>query len=138
MPNVVPGQVWEMAFAATHPGIWMNHCQNLSLTDQGMMLRVCYDGVTTPFYRSHTTDGAPARPRVETMATDLPLTARSFGPVRRIPPRRLVAHVHNHSRAVIEAAMAGPQGPPWHPDHLDVPTSHSCRINSEESPCCEE
>ncbi|GAA3774758.1 hypothetical protein GCM10022225_73150 [Plantactinospora mayteni] len=52
--DVSPGEVWEVAFRATNPGIWMNHCHNLPHADQGMMLRLCYDGFTTPFHGSHT------------------------------------------------------------------------------------
>ncbi|MFE9694312.1 multicopper oxidase domain-containing protein [Micromonospora sp. NPDC005806] len=52
--DVRPGEVWEVAFRATNPGIWMNHCHNLPHAHQGMMLRLCYDGVTTPFDGSHT------------------------------------------------------------------------------------
>ncbi|MGH3738528.1 MAG: multicopper oxidase domain-containing protein, partial [Micromonosporaceae bacterium] len=47
--DVRPGEVWEVAFEATNPGIWMNHCHNLPHAHQGMMLRLRYDGVTTPF-----------------------------------------------------------------------------------------
>ncbi len=56
--DVRPGEVWEVAFKATNPGIWMNHCHNLPHVQQGMMLRLCYDGVTTPFHGSHTAHGA--------------------------------------------------------------------------------
>jgi FtsP/CotA-like multicopper oxidase with cupredoxin domain len=51
--DVRPGQVWEVAFRATNPGIWMNHCHNLPHAEQGMMLRLRYNGVTTPFPSSH-------------------------------------------------------------------------------------
>lgn len=44
--DVRPGQVWEVAFEATNPGIWMNHCHNLPHAHQGMMLRLAYGGVT--------------------------------------------------------------------------------------------
>ena len=44
-----PGEVWEVAFQARNPGVWMNHCHNLPHQDQGMMLRLVYDGVSTPF-----------------------------------------------------------------------------------------
>jgi len=47
--DVRPGETWEVAFRATNPGIWMNHCHNLPHAHQGMMLRLRYDGVTTPF-----------------------------------------------------------------------------------------
>jgi FtsP/CotA-like multicopper oxidase with cupredoxin domain len=46
--DVRPGEVWEVAFEATNPGIWMNHCHNLPHSHQGMMLRLVYDGIT-PF-----------------------------------------------------------------------------------------
>jgi FtsP/CotA-like multicopper oxidase with cupredoxin domain len=52
--DVRPGEVWEVAFRATNPGIWMNHCHNLPHAHQGMMLRLCYDGFTTPFPGQHT------------------------------------------------------------------------------------
>ncbi|MFI5490275.1 multicopper oxidase family protein [Micromonospora echinaurantiaca] len=51
--DVRPGETWEVAFRATNPGIWMNHCHNLPHAHQGMMLRLRYDGVTTPFAGSH-------------------------------------------------------------------------------------
>lgn len=47
------GETWEVAFRTTNPGIWMNHCHNLPHADQGMMLRLQYDGVTTPFGPTH-------------------------------------------------------------------------------------
>jgi len=56
--DVRPGDVWQVAFTATNPGIWMNHCHNLPHAQQGMMLRLRYDGVTTPFDGSHTASGA--------------------------------------------------------------------------------
>ncbi|MFG1823756.1 multicopper oxidase family protein [Microbispora bryophytorum] len=51
--DVRPGETWEVAFRAANPGIWMNHCHNLPHAHQGMMLRLRYDGVTTPFGGSH-------------------------------------------------------------------------------------
>ncbi|MFD0503149.1 multicopper oxidase domain-containing protein [Streptomyces chiangmaiensis] len=55
--EVRAGEVWEVAFKATNPGIWMNHCHNLRHAEQGMMLRVAYDGVTTHFGYAHATHG---------------------------------------------------------------------------------
>ena len=52
--DVRPGEVWQVAFRATNPGIWMNHCHNLPHADQGMMLRLRYDGYATPFHGPHT------------------------------------------------------------------------------------
>ncbi|SDI11719.1 Multicopper oxidase with three cupredoxin domains (includes cell division protein FtsP and spore coat protein CotA) [Actinokineospora alba] len=51
--DVRPGEVWEVAFKAGNPGIWMNHCHNLPHVDQGMMLRLRYDGVVSPFGGGH-------------------------------------------------------------------------------------
>ncbi|MGW1677369.1 multicopper oxidase family protein [Saccharopolyspora sp. NPDC002376] len=51
--DVQPGEVWEVVFRASNPGIWMNHCHNLPHAHQGMMLRLRYDGVTTPFGGMH-------------------------------------------------------------------------------------
>ncbi|SCL41833.1 Multicopper oxidase with three cupredoxin domains (includes cell division protein FtsP and spore coat protein CotA) [Micromonospora pallida] len=47
--DVRPGEVWEVAFRADNPGIWINHCHNLVHQDQGMMLQLVYDRVRTPF-----------------------------------------------------------------------------------------
>ena len=55
--DVRPGQVWEVAFEATNPGIWMNHCHNLPHAGQGMMLRLRYHGVSTPFGDAHAAHG---------------------------------------------------------------------------------
>jgi FtsP/CotA-like multicopper oxidase with cupredoxin domain len=52
--DVRPGEVWEVAFKATNLGIWMNHCHNLPHAHQGMMLRLAYDGVSSPFGDAHT------------------------------------------------------------------------------------
>lgn len=51
--DVRPGEVWEVAFRAGNPGLWMNHCHNLSHADMGMMLHLAYEGVTTPFHGGH-------------------------------------------------------------------------------------
>ncbi|MBP2705542.1 multicopper oxidase family protein [Microbispora sp. RL4-1S] len=51
--DVRPGEVWEVAFRADNPGLWMNHCHNLSHADQGMVLHLEYEGVTTPFHGAH-------------------------------------------------------------------------------------
>ncbi|GGO21189.1 hypothetical protein GCM10010116_42590 [Microbispora rosea subsp. aerata] len=51
--DVRPGEVWEVAFRAGNPGLWMNHCHNLSHADLGMMLHLAYEGVTSPFHGAH-------------------------------------------------------------------------------------
>lgn len=44
--DVRPGEVWDVAFEAANPGVWMNHCHNLPHAEKGMMLRLRYDGVS--------------------------------------------------------------------------------------------
>ncbi|MCW2876415.1 MAG: multicopper oxidase [Sphaerisporangium sp.] len=51
--DVRPGEVWDVAFRAGNPGMWMNHCHNLSHADLGMALHLAYEGVTTPFHGTH-------------------------------------------------------------------------------------
>jgi FtsP/CotA-like multicopper oxidase with cupredoxin domain len=51
--DVLPGEVWQVAFRATNPGLWMNHCHNLAHAEQGMALHLAYNGVTTPFHGGH-------------------------------------------------------------------------------------
>ncbi|MEU8241305.1 multicopper oxidase family protein [Actinoplanes missouriensis] len=40
--DVLPGQVWEVAFRADNPGMWANHCHNLPHAEQGMTLHLRY------------------------------------------------------------------------------------------------
>lgn len=47
--DVRPGEVWELALVADNPGIWMDHCHDLSHAAGGMMMTLAYEGVTTPF-----------------------------------------------------------------------------------------
>lgn len=47
--DVRPGEVWRVALEANNPGLWMNHCHNLAHAADGMMLRLDYTGINTPF-----------------------------------------------------------------------------------------
>ncbi|WP_213002339.1 multicopper oxidase family protein [Winogradskya consettensis] len=47
--NVGSGEVYELAFVADNPGIWMDHCHNFRHGANGMILHVAYTGVTTPY-----------------------------------------------------------------------------------------
>ncbi len=47
--NVESGESYEVAFRADNPGIWMDHCHNLSHAAAGLTMHVAYVGVTTPF-----------------------------------------------------------------------------------------
>jgi FtsP/CotA-like multicopper oxidase with cupredoxin domain len=51
--DVRPGEVWQVAFRADNPGIWMNHCHNLAHADQGMVLHLGYEGVRSDFHGAH-------------------------------------------------------------------------------------
>jgi FtsP/CotA-like multicopper oxidase with cupredoxin domain len=42
--DVRPGEVWQVAFRAGNPGMWMNHCHNLGHADEGMALHLSYEG----------------------------------------------------------------------------------------------
>jgi FtsP/CotA-like multicopper oxidase with cupredoxin domain len=53
--NVAPGQVYEIAFTADNPGIWMDHCHNFEHAANGMIMHLAYTGVSTSY--SH--DGMP-------------------------------------------------------------------------------
>lgn len=47
--NVEPGEIYEVAFLANNPGIWMDHCHNLQHAEEGFVMHLGYDGVTSPF-----------------------------------------------------------------------------------------
>ncbi|MDF2651005.1 MAG: multicopper oxidase [Paenibacillus sp.] len=43
------GDVYEIAFHANNPGLWMVHCHNLGHAAAGMTMMVNYEGVSTPY-----------------------------------------------------------------------------------------
>jgi len=47
--DVEPGEIYEVAFEANNPGLWMDHCHNLEHAAVGMSMHLAYEGVTTPF-----------------------------------------------------------------------------------------
>jgi len=47
--EVGEGEVWEVAFRADNPGIWMDHCHNLFHAANGMMFHLAYEGVSSPY-----------------------------------------------------------------------------------------
>ncbi|MFD0673345.1 multicopper oxidase family protein [Cohnella sp. GCM10027633] len=47
--DVLPGDVYEVAFAADNPGLWMDHCHNLTHAAVGMSMHLMYEGVTSPY-----------------------------------------------------------------------------------------
>ncbi|MDP4506981.1 multicopper oxidase family protein [Nonomuraea turcica] len=47
--DVGDGDVYEIAFVAGNPGIWMDHCHQLVHATEGLVAHLMYEGVTTPF-----------------------------------------------------------------------------------------
>ncbi len=47
--NVADGESYDIAFVADNPGIWMDHCHNLTHAVDGLVAHLMYEGVTTPF-----------------------------------------------------------------------------------------
>jgi FtsP/CotA-like multicopper oxidase with cupredoxin domain len=47
--NVDNKEVYEIAFVASNPGIWLDHCHNLNHAAQGMVAHLMYEGLTSPY-----------------------------------------------------------------------------------------
>ena len=47
--DVEDGEEFEIAFLADNPGIWMDHCHNLTHAAQGLIAHLMYSGVTEPY-----------------------------------------------------------------------------------------
>ncbi|XID96191.1 multicopper oxidase family protein [Paenibacillaceae bacterium WGS1546] len=47
--DVLPGDTYEVAFVADNPGLWMDHCHNLTHAEVGMSMHLMYEGITTPY-----------------------------------------------------------------------------------------
>jgi FtsP/CotA-like multicopper oxidase with cupredoxin domain len=47
--NVRDGETFEIAFLADNPGVWMDHCHNLTHAAEGLLAHLMYEGVTTPY-----------------------------------------------------------------------------------------
>jgi FtsP/CotA-like multicopper oxidase with cupredoxin domain len=57
--NVGDKEVYEIAFVASNPGIWLDHCHNLKHAAQGMVAHLMYEGVTTPYTLGGHADNNP-------------------------------------------------------------------------------
>ena len=57
--NVGPGESYVVAFRADNPGIWMDHCHNLTHAAQGLTMHVAYAGLSTPFLVGDDPDNRP-------------------------------------------------------------------------------
>lgn len=47
--DVADGESYEVAFVADNPGIWMDHCHNLTHAAQGLVAHLMYTGITEPY-----------------------------------------------------------------------------------------
>ena len=57
--NVADGETYEVAFVADNPGIWMDHCHNLTHAVDGLVAHLMYDGISTPFLVGGTAGNSP-------------------------------------------------------------------------------
>ncbi|WP_223192680.1 multicopper oxidase family protein [Paenibacillus sedimenti] len=57
--DVRPGDTYEVAFIANNPGLWMDHCHNLTHAAAGMTMHLMYEGITTPFSVGSSTHNHP-------------------------------------------------------------------------------
>ena len=58
--EVKDGETLEIAFVADNPGIWMDHCHNLTHAAEGLVAHLMYTGVESS-YRVGGDAGQPAR-----------------------------------------------------------------------------
>ena len=57
--NVLEGETYDIAFVASNPGIWLDHCHHLGHAAQGMVAHLMYEGVTTPYRVGGTAGNRP-------------------------------------------------------------------------------
>jgi FtsP/CotA-like multicopper oxidase with cupredoxin domain len=57
--EVLNGEVYDIAFVADNPGVWIDHCHNLKHAAQGMVAHLMYEGVTSPYRIGGTADNQP-------------------------------------------------------------------------------
>lgn len=57
--DVIPGQIFEIAFRADNPGLWMDHCHNLDHAANGMVMHLAYENVTSPYEVGRDTPNRP-------------------------------------------------------------------------------
>lgn len=57
--DVQDGETYDVAFVADNPGIWMDHCHNLTHAKEGLVTHLVYEGVTTPYLIGDDTGNVP-------------------------------------------------------------------------------
>jgi len=66
---VGPNQVWDVAFLADNPGLWMFHCHVLLHARMGMSAMIVYRGIQTPYNMGSRSGQRPGVGAVVGMAT---------------------------------------------------------------------
>ncbi|KAA1399636.1 multicopper oxidase family protein [Aeromicrobium ginsengisoli] len=57
--NVRSDERFDIAFVADNPGVWMDHCHNLTHAADGLIAHLMYEGVTTPYVVGGDADNSP-------------------------------------------------------------------------------
>jgi FtsP/CotA-like multicopper oxidase with cupredoxin domain len=57
--NVGDGESYDIAFVADNPGLWMDHCHNLTHAAQGLVAHLVYHGVSEPYAVGGASANAP-------------------------------------------------------------------------------
>ncbi|MEV6816701.1 multicopper oxidase domain-containing protein [Micromonospora sp. NPDC051296] len=57
--NVNDGESYEIAFVANNPGIWVDHCHNLTHAVEGLIAHLMYEGFETPYVIGDATGNQP-------------------------------------------------------------------------------
>ena len=57
--NVRNGESYDIAFRADNPGLWMDHCHQLTHAAEGLIAHLMYSGVSTPYRIGGATANAP-------------------------------------------------------------------------------
>ncbi|GAA4561697.1 multicopper oxidase family protein [Micromonospora coerulea] len=57
--TLLSGESYELAFRADNPGLWMDHCHNLTHAAMGMTMHLGYEGISTPFHAGRATGNTP-------------------------------------------------------------------------------
>ena len=57
--DVKSGESYDIAFVADNPGVWMDHCHNLTHAADGLVAHLMYEGVSTPYVVGGDADNSP-------------------------------------------------------------------------------
>ncbi len=57
--NVRSNERYDIAFVADNPGVWMDHCHNLTHAADGLVAHLMYEGVSTPYKVGGGADNEP-------------------------------------------------------------------------------